>query len=90
MEIDRWVGAYRVRSTPWIDGKRIYFNVRYYAPGQAVSKPPVWDKTIYITDNDEGRNILNNFLHSIVEYVAGLEIGNREITLTFTVKEDKL
>lgn len=41
MELDRWIGSYKVRSFPWIDGKRIYFNVRYYAPGQSIEKPPV-------------------------------------------------
>lgn len=34
MEIDKWVGSYRVRAFPWIDAENIYFNVRYYAPGQ--------------------------------------------------------
>jgi len=29
MELDRWIGSYNVRSFPWIDGKRIYFNVQY-------------------------------------------------------------
>ncbi len=52
MELDRWIGSYKVRSFPWIDGKRIYFNVQYYAPGQSIEKPPVWDKTVYVTDNE--------------------------------------
>ncbi len=55
MEIDKWISGYKVRSFPWIDGKRIYFNVQYYAPGQSVEKPSVWDKTVYITDNNAGR-----------------------------------
>ena len=32
MEIDGWVGPYKVKAFPWIDGKRIYFNVQYYEP----------------------------------------------------------
>jgi hypothetical protein len=42
MELDRWIGSYKVRAFPW-NGKRIYFNVQYYAPGQSIEKPPVWD-----------------------------------------------
>ena len=50
MEIDRWVGPYRVRAFPWIEKNLIYFNVRCYAPGQSLEKPPVLDQTVYIND----------------------------------------
>lgn len=29
-EIDKWIGSYKVRVFPWIDGKRIYFNVQFW------------------------------------------------------------
>ena len=74
MEIEKWISGYKVRSFPWIDWKHIYFNVQYYAPGQAISKPPVWDKTVYITDNEAGQNLVSNFTHSLVEYVASMKI----------------
>lgn len=74
MEIEKWIGGYKVRSFPWIDRKHIYFNVQYYAPGQAISKPPVWDKTVYITDNEAGQNLVSNFTHSLVECVASMQI----------------
>lgn len=83
MEIDIWVRGYKVRSFPWIDGKRIYFNVQYYIPGQSIQKSPVWDKTVYITDNEAGRNIINNFMDSLVEYVAKMIIKDGiEVTIT--------
>lgn len=83
MEIDKWVGPHKVRSFPWIDGKRIYFNVQYYAPGQSIEKPPVWDKTVFITDNAAGRRIVNEFTHSLVEHIAQMQIkDNAEVTLT--------
>jgi hypothetical protein len=83
MEIDMWVREYKVRSFPWIDGKRIYFNVQYYLPGQSVQKPPIWNKTIYITDNEAGRNIINNFIDSLVEHIAKMEIQlGTEVTIT--------
>lgn len=61
MELDKWIGSYKVRSFSWIDGKRIYFNVQYYAPGQSVEKPPVWDKTVYITDNNTSRRLVKEW-----------------------------
>jgi hypothetical protein len=83
VEIDKWISSYKVRSFEWIDGKRIYFNVQYYAPGQSISKPPVWDKTVYITNNEAGQRLINNFTHSLVEHVAQMKIlNNTEITLT--------
>lgn len=83
MEIDKWVGLYKVRAFDWIDNKRIYFNVQYYAPGQSIFKPPVWDKSVYITDNEAGQRLINNLTHSLVEFVAKMKItDNTEVTIT--------
>ena len=70
MELDKWISSYKVRSFPWIDGNRIYFNVQYYAPGQSLEKPPVWDKTVYIINNDAGRRLVYDFTNSLVEHIA--------------------
>lgn len=83
MELDKWIGLYKIRSFPWIDGKRIYFNVQYYAPGQSIEKPPVWDKTVYVTDNEAGRMLVYELTDSLVRHVAGLNLKvNTETTLT--------
>jgi hypothetical protein len=83
VELDKWIGSYKVRAFPWIDGKRIYFNVQYYAPGQSVEKPPVWDKTVYITDNVAGRRIVYDLTDSLVNHIAGMRFEERvEVTLT--------
>jgi hypothetical protein len=83
VNIDKWIMSYKVRAFPWIDGKRIYFNVQYYAPGQSIEKPPVWDKTVYITDNTAGQRLVNDFTHSLVEHIAKMQIpDNAEVTLT--------
>lgn len=83
MDFDKWVGSYKVRAFPWIDGKRIYFNVQYFAPGQSLERPPAWDKTVYITDNAAGRRLVYEFTSSLTQYVANMQIkSNTEITLT--------
>jgi hypothetical protein len=83
VEIDKWIGSYKVRAFPWIDGKRIYFNVQYYTPGQSVEKPPVWDKTVYITDNTAGRRLVYELTDSLVSHVAGMQLSEyKEVTLT--------
>lgn len=83
MDIDTWVGGYKVRSFPWIDGKTIYFNVQCYLPGQSLSQPQVWDKTVYITDDAAGRDMVKNFAPSLTEYVANLAIPpGRKMLLT--------
>lgn len=74
MEIDSWISGYKVRSFPWIDGKSIYFSVSYYAPGQALSKPPVWEKVVYIVDNEAAKRVIKNFLNTVVENIARMEI----------------
>lgn len=70
MELDKWIGPYKVRAFPWVDGKHIYFNVQYFAPGQSVEKPPVIDRTVYITDDEAGRRFVFDFTHTCAEYVA--------------------
>lgn len=88
MEIDAWVNGYKVRSFPWIDEKTIYFNVQYYLPGQSLSQPPAWDKTVYITDDAAGRNMVKNFMNSLVAYVAGLQIqAGRKMVLAACLAE---
>lgn len=84
MEIDQWMaGGYKVRAFPWIDNKRIYFNVQYYAPGQSIHKPPVWDKTVFITDNEAGQRLVYEFTHTLVDNVALMKIeDNTEVVLT--------
>jgi len=83
MNIDKWLGSYKIRSFPWIDGKRIYFNVQYYAPGQSIAKPPAWDKTVYITDNETGQRIVRDFTDSLVHYIERLKItDNTQFTIT--------
>lgn len=83
MEIDGWIGSYKVRAFPWGDGKRIYFNVQYYRPDQSIEKPPVWDKTVYVTDDEAGQRLVFNFTHSLTEYVASMQIpDNIEMVIT--------
>jgi len=83
MELDKWINSYKIRSIPWIDGKRIYFNVQYYSSGQSIEKPPVWEKTVYITDNIAGRRLAYDFTDSLVNYIASMQLPcNVETTLT--------
>ena len=74
MDIDRWINDYKVRSFPWTDGKTIYFNVQYFAAGQSIEQPPVFDKTVYITDNKAGKRLISDFINSLVDYVARMTI----------------
>ena len=64
MEIDRWVGPYKVRAFPWIEKNLIYFNVRCYAP--------VLDQTVYITNDAVGHRLVFEFTHTLAAYVAEL------------------
>jgi len=83
INIDKWISGYKVRAFNWVDGERIYFNVQYYQSGQSIEQPPVWDKTVYIIDNENGQKLVNEFTHSLVENVANMQIKEGfEITIT--------
>jgi hypothetical protein len=86
MEVDRWIGAYKVRAFPWIDKKRIYVNVQYFAPGQSVQQPPVWDKTIYVTDDDNGRRLVYEFTDTLVENISRMVVPPDAAEITLTVE----
>jgi len=81
MNIDKWIGGYKIRSFPWVDGKRIYFHVEYYLPGQSINHP-AWEKTVYIIDNEAGRRLVNDFTDSLKDYVARITIPQgAEVTI---------
>lgn len=83
MEIDKWIGSCKIRSFPWIDGKRIYFNAQLYKHGQSVCQHPIWDKTVYIADDTAGRRLVYEFTDSLVQYICGMQIPDgAEVILT--------
>lgn len=87
MEIDRWIGPYKIRVFPWIDGNLIFVNVLYYSPGQSIDKPPAWDKTVYVKDTDKGRQAVYEFTDSLINHIANMIIPpNGKVILKF--KED--
>ena len=81
MQLDCWIGLYKVRSFPWIDGKTIYVNVQCYTPGQSISQPPMWDKTVYVEDTEKGRKAVFDFTDSLVNYIATINIPQNGKTL---------
>lgn len=74
MNLDQWVGQYKIRAFPWIGAEHIYFNAQYFAPGQSIEKPPAWDKTVYITNDEAGQRMVLNFTDTLASYVADLQI----------------
>ena len=82
MEIDNWVDGYKVRSFPWVDGETIYFNVQYFAPGQSLSQPPVFDKSVYVTDNTAGKRLVYEFTSSLVAHVSKMQISEYKVVIT--------
>ena len=84
MEINTWINGFKVRGFKWIDGKRYYINVQYFEHGSSIEKLPMWDKSVYITMNDKGMNVVRNFLSSLVYYISRLNIeSGKEFTITF-------
>lgn len=72
MEIDKWISGCKVRAFPWIDGENIYVNVQYFAPGQSINHPPIWDKTAYIRNDESGQRFVFDFTHTLVEsFISG-------------------
>ncbi|MEG1525806.1 MAG: hypothetical protein RR475_12435 [Clostridia bacterium] len=89
MEIDKWVGPYKVRAFPWIEGNLIYFNVQYYSPGQSLDRLPVLDRTVYITNDRAGHRLVFEFTDTLADYVANLQMKVApENKIVITVKSE--
>jgi hypothetical protein len=90
MEIDKWIRCYKVRSFPWIDGKTIYFNVCEYASGQSESQPPIFDKTVYIIDDEAGKRLVYDLTDSLTEYVANMVIPKGAAKIVITAERNPI
>ena len=66
--VEKWVSGYKVTYFPWIDGKRIYLNIRYYKPGSSLYRTPARELTVYLEDNDHSRDLLENHETTLVEF----------------------
>lgn len=67
MELNKWIGSSKVRAFPWKDGKYIYVNVQYFKPGQSICKPPAWEQTAYIENNQRGRELVYESTATLVD-----------------------
>lgn len=45
-----------------------------FKAGSSLKKPPEMDKTAFITDNEKGRNMIQNYLSTLVNYIARAEL----------------
>ena len=68
--VEKWVNGYKVTYFPWIDGKRIYLNIQYYKTGSSLCRPAAWELTVYLANNDESRDLLENYETSLIEFVV--------------------
>lgn len=73
MEIDKWIEGCKVRVFPWIDGKRIYVNVQYYRPGQSLSQKPVFDRSVYLPNDESGERMIKERIGTLVNYICQME-----------------
>ena len=79
MNFAGWIDGYKVTVFPWIDREHIYVNVQYFKSGASLAQPPAMEKTAFITDNENGRNMVKNYLSTLVHYIARskIETGKR-------------
>ncbi len=64
MDYEGWVAGYKVRAINWIDGKNIYLNIAYYAPGASLSRPPAQEKSFLLPKEQE--ELIRTNMHSVV------------------------
>ena len=85
MNFAGWIDGYKVTVSPWVGREHIYVNVQYFKSGASLSQPPEMEKTAFITDNENGRNMVKNYLSTLVHYIARSKIETGE-RMYITVK----
>ena len=74
MNIDQWVDGCKVNASPSMDGKNIYVNVRYWAPGSSIEKPPALEKTAFVKNDEKGRHLVYDCTSTCAAYIRQLSI----------------
>ena len=69
INIDSWVAGYKVRCFDWVDGKSIYMNCQYFAPGSSLSRPPAREKSVLFERTPENEDRIRNYTDSVVRAV---------------------
>lgn len=90
MNLEKWVDGYKVHVTDWIDGKNIYINIQYFKPGSSLYQPPAMEKTAYITNNDKGKNMVQNFLSTLVNFIVRSNVpADNKMVITVEQEEQE-
>lgn len=69
MELNKWVGTCQVCACPWIDKQNIYVNVQFFQSGKSIHQPPVWDRTVYVANDEKGRELVFEFTDTLVNAI---------------------
>lgn len=77
MELNNWFSGCLVQAFPWIDGKYIYVNVRYFLPGQSTSHGPAWDRTVFVLYNKPGQAAVYRYTDSLVNAIKSGAIPDK-------------
>lgn len=69
MELNKWCGSCKVHAFPWIDKQNIYVNVQCFQSGKSLHQSPVWDRTVYVKNDEAGRELVFEFTDTLVEAI---------------------
>lgn len=70
--MQRWIREYEIISCETPD-KGTFLHVIRHIPGKSIYIID-WEKTVYITNNENGKRIMRNFIDSLIRYIACLDI----------------
>ena len=70
---DEWIDGYRVTAFPFKD--KIFTNIEYFKPGSSLSRPPVWEFTLYLSQDAEPT--LRNYPTSVIRNLVAIYFANK-------------
>ena len=70
MNIEKWIGYYKVLVTDWIDKKNIYIHIEEYKPGGAISARNIVREKSFLVPKEEEYKV-RDFLDSVVRTLMG-------------------
>lgn len=80
--IEKWLENAKIEIFESPDSEWLHVTISQYSGGQSIERPPLWERTVYIKKNTEGRDFVFEYTDSLLHYVASCDYReNMHITV---------
>ena len=80
--IEKWIENAKIEIFEIPDSEWLCVTISQYSGGQSIEKPPLWERTVYIKKDAEGKRFVFEYTNTLLHYVASCDYReNMHITV---------